>query len=270
MTWDEGDGVIAALRRGRAVEVSNSMYGLRCERCGTTETVQLADSVSATRAPWMRQGILDRTFHRFPCASCATVKIVEKELLYTDFDRGQWIGMFPVQDLPRHEECGRLVLETFHEAMVEKAPAVLSQWAPSLRVRVTFGYEELREKIVCWEADLDDGILEILRLQLLWEQPELIARGVIGFTLEFATDQWLMLLPIRRDRALIPEMRGSLVPRSAYRVLAEDEGTAVAEQARYWTERPYVSLLGLMPMVARQPGTPRSSAERRIWRESRR
>jgi hypothetical protein len=244
-----------------------------CPACGHTYEAAIADSIGANRAPWLLDAVLDGSFHRFTCPQCAHAIQVEKEILFTDFVRGHWIGVFPPADEPRYEECGELVTTTFREALLEKAPPLVTTWAPNLRVRVVFGIPDLREKLILWHNDLDDRVVEILKLDLLADRPELIERGVFALRVDgvIAENGALALVsqPFPTTAACPP--LAMLVEREAYDAAARLLPQLEAEHRELFAG-PYVSMLRYLPRpetATPAPGTPRTSVERRIWRASR-
>lgn len=137
-----------------------------------------------TRAPELREAILSGRFQRFVCTHCGRVVVVEPTLLYTDFERNQWIGVFPTHALPFHRELSAEIMTSFHRNMEVAAPEIVRQWAPSFRIRCVFGLPALREKLILWEEGLDDALFECMKLQLLLSlDPEL---------LDHRTQVWLL------------------------------------------------------------------------------
>src|SRR5690606_27679577 len=118
--------------------------------------------------PEVRQAILDGTFHRFVCPSCGRRNTVEKLLAYTDFPRRQWFTVVPRAALTRRSEWLRLAEDSFRATMVEHAAPIVKTWAPDMTRRVIFGLASLREKLVAFEAGLDDRWLELVKLELIY------------------------------------------------------------------------------------------------------
>jgi hypothetical protein len=128
----------------------------------------MADSINAGRMPKAREQILAGEFHRFTCANCGRRMTVEKEFSYADFTRNTFIKVKPRQD--RHlwrESSVALQRET------RRLPGDLSQ-PQSRSVRVVFGLGELREKLIAEDAGVDDRLIELLKIFLLYEHPVLL------------------------------------------------------------------------------------------------
>jgi hypothetical protein len=240
---------------------------ITCSACSAISVVEIADSVSAERAPWMRAAILDRTFHVFACSGCGDPLRVEKELLYLDVPRRQWIGMFPPPDMARHEECSALVTATFREAFVERAAPVVQGWGADMKVRLVFGLEQLREKIICWERGLDDGIVELLKIEILVGREDLRPYQPVTLILDDSDGDNLgfMIAYAEPPRESAPRL--VFVPMEAYRQVEAALPELRDAHARM-LEGPFVNLLIFRPMEA-NTSDKRASVDRRIWRDSR-
>jgi hypothetical protein len=109
------------------------------------------------------------------------------------------------------------VLGGFQQWMVERAPEGVRRLAESFLVRVCFGYEELREKIVADEAGLGDLVLEALKIEILRGAPGLAALGVATLRLDSVADGELVFIPDALGAP--PPLPPLRVPRSDYDVI---------------------------------------------------
>jgi CpXC protein len=153
-------------------------------RCGAPVRVFIATSVNAERHPHMRDAILRRAFHVFECGACHQPLGVEKEFLYIDLTRGEFYGVFPLAAAADPDPCARQIAAAFETALGADASAAARQLGEGMRVRVCFGTEELREKIVARAAGLSDLALELLKADVLRENPALAELGIQTLRLE--------------------------------------------------------------------------------------
>lgn len=150
--------------------------------CGNRLAVQLADSVNVKRQPEARQRILRGELHRAACSACGQTMTVEKPFYYTDFDRNVLFKVLPTSE--RH---------TWKQAStdLDKAsgfiPADLSD-AGARTLRVLFGMDELREKLVAQDANIDDRLLELLKVLVVYEHPVLLKWARLRLALEEVTE----------------------------------------------------------------------------------
>src|SRR5947209_653927 len=130
-----------------------------CPSCGVEVEAFVADTINGGSHPHLRDTVLARQLHLFRCHACAADFLVERELLYFDFTRRQFLGVFPRGDRAREETCAAAVTGSFRET-VQGGPEAVASGARRWLVRLCFGYEELREKLVADEAKLNDLVLE--------------------------------------------------------------------------------------------------------------
>jgi hypothetical protein len=119
---------------------------------------------------------------------------VEPTLLYTDFRRYDWFGVFPRSTFLYRDTLARRVDESFRTHMEARCAPVVRAWGPRFRRRVVFGVAALREKLLCAEHGLDDALLECLKMQLVvsislcWfsERTQVVLDAVDGEALTFS------------------------------------------------------------------------------------
>ena len=149
-----------------------------CPACGSTIVARLALGVHAARAPEVREQLVARTFHRVTCGACGLSFTAQRPLVYTDTERKHWIQVAREHERPRWPE-----LEDATEALFERAfigAPIAHEIRRDMRLRLVFGLEELREKIVVWNANLDDAVVECLKVALLAREPHLVrARTIV-------------------------------------------------------------------------------------------
>jgi hypothetical protein len=153
-------------------------------RCGAPVRVFIATSVNAERHPHMRDAILRRMFHVFECGACRQVIAVDKEFLYIDLTRREFYGVFPLAAAADPDPCARQIAAAFETALGDRAGEAARPLAEDMRVRVCFGLEELREKIVARAAGLSDLALELLKADVLAGNPDLVQLGIQTLRLE--------------------------------------------------------------------------------------
>jgi hypothetical protein len=142
---------------------------LRCPKCATPFAVELFTNLHVTRAPERREAVLQGKFSIFPCPSCDGRIRLEPTMLYTDFERWRWYGVFPRSAIRHRTALVELVRKGFHENLEVAAPPMVREWAPKFAVRVVFGLASLRDKLLCEDHGLDDRALEVLKWMVLRE-----------------------------------------------------------------------------------------------------
>ncbi|MFN4172940.1 MAG: CpXC domain-containing protein [Pseudorhodobacter sp.] len=145
---------------------------LVCPTCGTVMTMPAVGSVNADRRPDLRLAILEDRFQDVACTACAGRFRLQPEFNFLDTGRGQWIAAMPAARMPDWVAVEDEINAVWEASYGAAAPAMAREIGTGLRVRLTFGWPGLREKIVAREAGLDDAVLEILKLDMLRNMAE--------------------------------------------------------------------------------------------------
>lgn len=142
-----------------------------CPACGLEQIAKLARGIHVARAPEAREQVFDRSFHRVVCKQCNTRFVAKRPLIYTDMDRKHWVHVAMPHEEPRWRDLERVAVDVFDGAFVGSPLAAALR--DGFRVRLVFGMEELREKLVIWRAGFDDATLECAKLQMISRDPAL-------------------------------------------------------------------------------------------------
>jgi len=124
-------------------------------------------SVNADRRPDYRDDILNDRFQDVTCENCKATFRLQPKFNYLDAGRRQWIAAFPSAQLLDWDIAEGEVAALFEVSYGKKAPQAAQDVGADLDVRLTFGWPAVREKILAREYDLDDAVLEILKLDLI-------------------------------------------------------------------------------------------------------
>jgi hypothetical protein len=157
-------------------------HALRCPICGHTTAAPLLKGMHITRLPEVKAAIRAGTFQLVPCGQCGALIHVEKPSIYTDFDAGHYVGieLAGATDWREGKDRHRKV----YDQVFLLGPPIAAELATRTLHRVVFGLRALREKVLAWDAGLDDAVVEVAKLEIL-------KRGAIRFT-----DQDLRLVAV--------------------------------------------------------------------------
>src|SRR5215207_3104389 len=126
-----------------------------CRACGEDVLAVTIESANPSRHPPFQEQLLDRELLKMPCPHC--------DAEHRHYDRFTWI------DLP-----GRLCVAVLHESerpdwpQLEEGPSFVREFGDTVAIRLVFGLEELREKVVCRIHDLDDRVIEVMKEDLVY------------------------------------------------------------------------------------------------------
>jgi hypothetical protein len=147
---------------------------IACPSCGGEISVKMVDSANPTRHPQFRAQLLDGTFGRAACPSCGAAHDLERSVVWTDLPNRFCACVLPGaarENWPTVEEVTR---RTLGRVLRDEGPDAVRRWGRGVRLRVVFSLVELREKVLCADNSVDDGVVECLKLQRVD-----IARGVV-------------------------------------------------------------------------------------------
>jgi len=191
---------------------------VRCPACDATGRRYIASSINASRTPEWRREILDGGFQRSRCEACGHVTFHLMPFPYMDFGRRQYVGVFP----SGHEAAWwtyETEAEAAHEANLgAEAPGPARTVGSGMAVRTVFGLAALREKLIVFDADLDDAVVEALKLRLMFtdarlapelgRRPRLVAVDHRALHFRVAGEERSSSFSCTVDRAAYEELAG--------------------------------------------------------------
>ncbi|MCB9763803.1 MAG: hypothetical protein H6739_28800 [Alphaproteobacteria bacterium] len=142
-----------------------------CPRCGAAVAGEVVIVANLGARPDLRVAILQRNMNVLQCSNCNHRVGVVRTVATLDFDRRTWIHCYPAWAEVHWAELATATRMSCVRNLGVAAPRRLRDELPLWRVRVVFGYEDLREKLVIDDAGLDDARVERAKLALLAGRP---------------------------------------------------------------------------------------------------
>jgi hypothetical protein len=134
-----------------------------CPYCGDMRDRSVARSINAERSPHLRQAILSGDFQRVDCPACGQRFCVDAPFAYIDGPRREWVVVFGENDVEGFRALEPVAESTFELGAGPRAPKVAREIFGGVKRRAVFGGLALTEKLLAWDAGLDDGALEVLK-----------------------------------------------------------------------------------------------------------
>jgi hypothetical protein len=205
-----------------------------CPHCTVTFDTEVVTSVSAHRTPGLREKVLEGSFGEQSCPGCGRTVVVIVPFPYVDFDRRHFIFVQPAELVGEWQDHEKLVDELFTENLSESPSWRARELSADFIVRTVFGIDELREKLLVFDADLDDGVIETVKLRHLLETSERWATPPI---IRFVTCSGIAIeFTIRGTHTDGREtMESGVVPRRVYDAIAGGEATEILDALRSGT-----------------------------------
>ena len=124
---------------------------ITCRTCGHTFPITYWGSVNATLDPHLKDEIFSGELRRQQCPACEQQFEVDADLLYHDIERKLMIAY-------RTSAGGQV--PSFRSSFLEKMAAAL----PLHQLRIVTSWNQLKEKILIFEAGLNDTAVEVIKL----------------------------------------------------------------------------------------------------------
>ncbi|MEK7790184.1 MAG: CpXC domain-containing protein [Deltaproteobacteria bacterium] len=133
--------------------------------CGHEFKTLLWDSVHIPEETNLKSKILNGEINQIQCVKCKKRSYIEKNLLYCDSNQKLLIQMYPQSDRRKYIE-----LESEHKKVIKSNPHLRGYTC-----RLAFGQQEMIEKIRIFDSNLDDRMIEMIKLKIL-EQDEVVKK----------------------------------------------------------------------------------------------
>lgn len=147
---------------------------LTCVKCGTAFPITYWASVNVTLNPELRDEVLNGKIRTQECPSCGQSFFLNLDLLYHDMQNKFMISFhaprpgrqieYPDQLNAVTEPEGTLSEEEQHRLMMDMLLAASEKSMADYRRRIVTSWNQLKEKILIFEAGLEDGALEIIKI----------------------------------------------------------------------------------------------------------
>ena len=146
------------------------METIKCPNCAREAEFKTWSSLNVTLDPLEKKRLISRELFQFKCPGCSTVTDIVYPMLYHDMTGHQMIFLIPdaPDGTPQPPPRG-------FEASVLAAMA-----AEGYRFRIVGSQNDLVEKILIFDAGLEDGPMEMVKLALRDNLPPELAKGAIG------------------------------------------------------------------------------------------
>ncbi len=191
---------------------------LTCPSCGAAITMDAVGSINADRRPDYREDIMENRFQDVTCGACQATFRLQPDFNYLDAGRGQWIAALPAGEMPGYLEAEDEASALFATSYGDQAPKAAQAVGDALAMRVTFGWPAVREKLLLREHDLDDGVVELVKMDVMRRIPSApLAQGVELRVVD-VTEEMLVMVWLHTDtEKVIEELQ---VPRPLYDAIA--------------------------------------------------
>ena len=140
---------------------------LPCRACDAEIEATTFESINPTRHPFLQDHLLARSLLRRVCGSCGAAHQHYDRLIWTDLPGRLCACVVQEADRPHWARLEKEALSALSVPLREEGPPAVRRWGATVLIRLVFGFEELREKVICRLAGLDDRVVEYLKVTLM-------------------------------------------------------------------------------------------------------
>jgi hypothetical protein len=204
-----------------------------CRACGLDVEAVTIESANPVRHPPFQEQLLDRTLQRMTCPHCGAEHLHYERFMWTDLPGRLCVVVLHESERPEWpllETDARRVLSV---PLREEGPAFVRELGATIAIRLVFGLEELREKVLCRIHDLDDRIVEAMKEDLPYGS--ILEAAAPGASLTFTDDRsfevgWQVYEDTAaREATLAPALPGIFDPLAAWVNVARSRRAPMVE-----------------------------------------
>ena len=137
-----------------------TMERICCPKCKTEQNTKVWEEIDAKTSPKARLEILEGSFFKYKCKKCDHEINMTYNSIYHDLDKGIVLWLIPELEGGEIKELNELI-EKDAAKLQEKALQECTSEKKFFRIITT--PNQLREKLLIAENDLDDRIIEIMK-----------------------------------------------------------------------------------------------------------
>ena len=138
----------------------NTKQSVKCPKCSQMSDVTVWSSITVKDSQDLKSDLLAGKVNMFRCACCEHIALMPNPMLYHDEERKLMISFAPTNDPFVKEKMFNDIKESSKDSgELEKLEGY--------NLRFITDYNELLEKILIFDNDLNDKVVEVIKLMIL-------------------------------------------------------------------------------------------------------
>ena len=143
----------------------NSKQSIKCPKCSHLNEVTVWASITSDDSEDLKKELLSAKINMFRCENCSHTALMPNPLLYHDKERKLMISFTPCND-------EKTKLELFAEIKKTSKDSGELKNLENYNLRFITNYDTMLEKILIFDNDLHDKVIEVLKVLILMQEPE--------------------------------------------------------------------------------------------------
>lgn len=152
----------------------NLKQNVKCPKCGQMTEITVWNSITVKDSADLKQDLLQGRVNMFHCPSCSHTALMPTPLLYHDEEKRLMFSFSPCND-------PLLKAQLFDEVQKTSKDSGELEKFEGYNLRFVTDYNELLEKILIFDNDMNDKTIEVLKLMILSQDLEKAENRVCRF-----------------------------------------------------------------------------------------
>ena len=141
----------------------NLKQSVKCPQCSQMSEVTVWSSITVKDSPDLKADLLSGKVNMFNCPSCSHFGLMPHPMLYHDEEKKLMISFSPTNDPVLKQQLFDNIRKT--SAQSDELEKLVGY-----NLRFTADYNELLEKVLIFDNELDDKTIEVLKLMILSQE----------------------------------------------------------------------------------------------------
>lgn len=138
----------------------NLKQSVKCPKCSQMSDITVWSSITVKDSPDLKSDLLSGKINMFKCPSCENMALMPHPMLYHDEEKRLMISFSPTNDPILKEQMFQNVKESSSKSgELEKLEGY--------NLRFITEYNELLEKVLIFDNELNDKVIEVIKLMIL-------------------------------------------------------------------------------------------------------
>ena len=152
----------------------NSKQEIKCPKCSHLNDVTVWSSITSDDSPDLKKELLGAKINMFRCDNCSHTALMPNPLLYHDKEKKLMISFTPCND-------DKTKLELFSEIKKTSKNSGELEKLEDYNLRFITNYDTMLEKILIFDNNLHDKVIEVLKVLVLMQEPDKAEQRIAVF-----------------------------------------------------------------------------------------
>lgn len=145
---------------------------ITCPKCGKKQEVKIYPSINANYDTEAKEKLMHNQLFSFTCEECGETTPLLFNCLYHDMENGLMVWLMP--------EAGDKELQEMNETVTQMQAFGMTATGLDYRYRIVRTVNELKEKLLIEQENLDDRIIELVKVVYLVQIAEQIGSHTVA------------------------------------------------------------------------------------------